>query len=110
MITHVASSHTIKAKKSDERASLEALYKSVRMIREGNDNNESLKNIFQELKLNHSKDWLLSIEIAELLTSNSDNELMQEVLIHLEKLKESRTEIAKLISNGLELVFEKVGV
>ena len=110
MITHVASSHTIKAKKSDERASLEALYKSVRMIREGNDNNESLKNIFLELKLNHPKDWLLSVEIAELLTSNSDNELMQEVLIHLEKLKESRTEIAKLISNGLELVFEKVGV
>ena len=110
MITHVASSHTIKAKKSDERASLEALYKSVRHIREGNDNNESLKNIFQELKMNHPKDWLLSVEIAELLTSNSDNELMQEVLIHLEKLKESRPEIAKLISNGLELVFEKVGV
>lgn len=110
MITHVASSHTIKTKKSDERASLEALYKSVRHLRKGNDNNESLKNIFQELKLNHPKDWLLSVEIAELLTSNSDNELMQEVLIHLEKLKESRTEIAKLISNGLELVFEKVGV
>lgn len=108
MITHVPSSHTIKASKSDERASLEALYKSVRMIREGNDNNESLKNIFQELKLNHPKDWLLSVEIAELLTSNTDNVLMQEVLIHLEKLKENRPEIAKLISNGLELVFEKV--
>ena len=107
MITHVASSHTIKAKKSDEREQLENLYKLVRMVREGNDNNESLKNIFQELKRNHPKDWLLSIEIAELLTKNTDNELMQEVLIHLEKLKESRPEIAKLISNGLELIFDK---
>ena len=108
MITHVPSSQTIKAKKSEEREDLEALYKSVRMIREGNDHNESLRNIFQNVKLNHPKDWLLSIEIAELLTSSTDNELMQEVLIHLEKLKESRPEITKLISNGLELVFDKV--
>ena len=107
IITHVTSSQTIKSKKSDERQQLENLYKLVRMIREGNDNNESLKNIFQELKRNHPKDWLLCVEIAELLTKNTDNELMQEVLIHLEKLKERRPEIAKLISNGLELVFEK---
>ena len=107
MITHVPSSQTIKAKKSDERASLEALYKSVRTIREDNDSKQSLRNIFQELKLNHPKDWLLSIEIAELLTGNLDNELMQEVLIYLEKLKENRPKIAKLVSNGLELVFKK---
>lgn len=108
MITHVPTSKTIKAVKTTERMELEHLYKSVRHIREGNDNNESLRNIFQDVKLNHPKDWLLSVEIAELLvTKNNDNELIQEVLIHLEKIKENRPEVAKLITNGLELIFKK---
>lgn len=108
MITHVPTSKTIKAVKTTERMELEHLYKSVRHIREGNDNNESLRNIFQDVKLNHPKDWLLSVEIAELLvTKNNDNELMQEVLIHLEKIKENRPEVSKLITNGLELIFKK---
>lgn len=107
MISHVPSSTTIKTVKSTDRLELENLYKTVRMIREGNDNNESLRNIFQAAKLNHPNDWLLSMEIAELLVTKSDNDLMQEVLIHLEKLKESRPEIAKLITNGLELIFKK---
>ena len=32
---------------------------------------------------------------------------MQEVMIYLEKLKENRTEIAHLISGGLDLIFEQ---
>lgn len=107
MINHVPSSQTIKAKKSAEREELEALYKSVRQIREGNDNNESLWNIFHTLKLNHPNDWLLSVEIAEILKDVNEPELMSAVLIHLEKLKETRPEVAKLISNGLELIFKR---
>lgn len=107
MITHVPTSKTIKSVKTTDRLELESLYKTVRLIREGNDNNESLRNIFQSVKLNHPNDWLLSMEIAELLVSKNDNELMQEVLIHLEKLKENRPEVAKLITNGLELIFKK---
>ncbi len=110
LITHVPASKTIKTKKTKERSDLELLYKTIRTVRDGNDNNESLKNIFFQLKTNHPKDWLLPLEIAEILSTRQDNTLMQEVLIHLEKLKESRPEIAKLISNGLELIFEKESV
>lgn len=106
MITHIPTSKTIKTVKSEERLALENLYKTVRHIREGNDNNESLRNVFQELKLSHPNDWLLTLEIAELLVDKSDNDLMQEVLIHLEKVKENRPEVAKLITNGLELIFK----
>ena len=106
MITHVPTSKTIKTVKSDDRLALEKLYKAVRLIREGKDNNESLRNVFQELKLSHPNDWLLTLEIAELLVDKSDNDLMQEVLIHLEKVKENRPEVAKLITNGLELIFK----
>lgn len=109
LITHVPSSKTIKAKKSEERSNLEELYRKVRNIREGK-NDESLKNIFYTLKTDHPKDWLLSVEIVELLKGKGENQLMQEILIHLEKLKESRPELTKLISNGLELIFENESV
>ena len=107
MINHVPSSHTIKAKKSSERSALESLYKSVRQIREGNDSNESLSNIFHTLKLNHPNDWLLSVEIVEILKDKNESELMEAVLIHLEKLKKTRIEVAQLISNGLALIFKR---
>jgi phenylalanine-4-hydroxylase len=107
LITHVPSSKTIKSKITDTRSDLEALYHCVRNFREGTDTNLSLSNIFHEIKLNHSNDWLLPLEIAEILSKNRDNELMQEVLIYLEKLKENRPELFNLINNGLELIFEK---
>lgn len=110
LITHVPSSKTIKAKKSDERTDLENLYKLVRNIREGRDTETSLKNVFTKLKLHHPKDWLLPLEIVELLKQRNEPELTQEILIHLEKIKQSRPELDKLISNGLELIFETENV
>ncbi|HEX8577276.1 MAG TPA: aromatic amino acid hydroxylase [Flavobacterium sp.] len=106
LVTHVPASKTIKAKKTEERTELEHLYKSVRQIREGY-HNESLRNIFQTLKLHHTKDWLLPVEIAEILKDKNETELMQEVLLYLEKLKENRPQIAHLITGGLGLIFEK---
>ncbi len=110
LITHIPSSKTIKAKKSEERNELEGLYKTVRNIRNGNDNNSSIRNIFNTLKTNHPKDWLLAVEIAEVLKNSNESELMQEVLIYLEKQKINRPKIAHLITNGLELIFENENV
>ncbi len=107
LITHVPSSTTIKAKKTDERTELEHLYRKVRNIRENDKHDESLKNIFLELKANHPKDWLLPLELIEILKDRDEPELMQELLIYIEKIKENRPEVNKLITNGLELIFEK---
>ena len=107
LITHVPSSQTIKAKKSELRTQLEHLYKKVRNVRENNKHDESLKNIFHELKTNHPKDWLLPLELIEILKERNEPELMQEILIYIEKIKEKRPELNLLISNGLELIFEK---
>ncbi|WP_269221904.1 aromatic amino acid hydroxylase [Flavobacterium sp. IMCC34518] len=106
LISHVPSSKTIKAKQTAERDDLEVLYQTVRSIRETNDTTISLEPIFTKLQNNHPNDWLLSIEIIELLNSRSETNLMQEVLLHLENLKKQRPEIYNLISNGLELIFE----
>jgi phenylalanine-4-hydroxylase len=65
MITHMPSS-TIKAKQTAERDDLEVLYQMVRIIRKSKDIYASLDPIFHRLK-DHPNDWLLTVEIAELL-------------------------------------------
>jgi phenylalanine-4-hydroxylase len=108
MITHVPSSKTIKAKKSTKREELEGLYLNIRNIREGKLAVISLEKTFETVKNNHPKDWLLSVEIAELCEKANNTTLLNEILIHLEKVKQTRPEIAHLISGGLELFMEKV--
>jgi phenylalanine-4-hydroxylase len=107
LINIVPSTQTIKAKHTDERDELENLYASVRDIRVNKKSIAELQNIFNKLKENHPNDWLLSVEIAELLKDSSDS-LLQEVLAYLEKLKERRTEVAHLISGGLDLIFDNL--
>ncbi|EMY3549763.1 aromatic amino acid hydroxylase [Flavobacterium psychrophilum] len=106
MITHIPSSQTIKAKKTPERHELEGLYENVRNIREGKSSHLSLEDTFGKLLENHPKDWLLSVEIVELVQAK-DTVLSSKIISHLESLKNSRPEVKKLISNGLELIFEK---
>ena len=107
MVTHVPSSKTIKAKKSPEREELEGLYQNVRNIREGKAERMGLSDTFYKLKANHPNDWLLSVEIVELLHKGNAGELMGEVMMHLDTVKAKRPEVAHLIDGGLDLIFEK---
>ncbi|MEO4004480.1 aromatic amino acid hydroxylase [Flavobacterium sp. CAU 1735] len=109
LITHVPSSQTIKAQKTPERLKLEALYQNIRDIREGKTTGNP-DAIFETLQNEHPKDWLLSVEIAELAHKNNNHALENKVLAHLELLKTTRPEVAHLISNGLELIFENESV
>lgn len=108
MISHVPSSKTIKQKKSEERQELENLYSNIREIRENDKAGITLRDAFAAVSVNHPNDWLLSVEIAELAFKSHNNELLDKVTNHLENLKQRRPEVAHLISNGLDLIFEKV--
>ena len=110
MINHVPSSQTIKAKKSAEREELEGLYLNVRNIREGKPAVISIEKTFEIVKDKHPKDWLLSVEIAEMCEKTNNTTLLHDVLVHLEKVKQSRPEIAHLIAGGLGLFLEKVSL
>jgi len=110
MITHVPSSTTIKAKSNPEKEELESLYLNIRNIREGKTAFMTLEKTFELVKENHPKDWLLSIEIAELLDKENETELFQKVILHLEKVKQNRPEVANLINGGLELILEPENV
>ena len=110
LITHVPSSKTIKAKKSPEREELEGLYLNIRNIREGKAATASIADTFAKLQQNHPNDWLLSVEIAELLQKEGNDSLLNEVMLHLDAVKKRRPEIAHLIEGGLDLIFEKARV
>ncbi|NJW54620.1 phenylalanine 4-monooxygenase, partial [Salinimicrobium sp. CDJ15-91] len=86
-----------------EREELESLYESVRNIRQGKNTKFSLDAAFDLVKKYHPKDWLLSVEIFELV-SGKDEKLAPQVLEHLEDVKQRRPEVAHLIDNGLDLV------
>lgn len=108
MINHVPSSQTIKQKKSASREELEKLYQNVRAIREGKTATITLKEAFGAVTSNHSNDWLLALEIAELTIKNNDNDFTDKVVNYLEDLKIRRPEVAHLIKNGIDLLLEKV--
>ena len=107
LITHVPSSKTIKSKKTPEREELEGLYQNIRNIREGKPAHMSLEATFEQVVQNHPKDWLLTVEITELAHQGQNVVLEQKAIKHLEALKVIRPELDKLISNGLELIFDK---
>jgi phenylalanine-4-hydroxylase len=103
MITHLPNSKTIKAEKTPEREQLESYYSQIRAIRENKINSEKAFEIFKITSNKYPNDWLLSLEIAEILHLQKSENSFNEVMSHLNKLKENRPEVSHLIDNGLEL-------
>jgi len=89
--------HTPKAKK------LQQLYQAVRSIRKKGEM-EMLKSIFDDLLQNHPEDWLLPLEIHELLEAKNDQqELKEDILRHLKRKAIEDESLLKLIQDGLVL-------
>jgi phenylalanine-4-hydroxylase len=107
LISHLPSSKTIKVKHSVERDDLEVLYQTIRNIRETKDTETSLAPIFDKLRTDHPNDWLLAVEITELLNDRNEPQLLQEIMVYLDQLKVKRPEVAHLIAGGLDLIFDK---
>ncbi len=103
LITHLPNSKTIKAIITAERAELESLYHEIRSMRESQIDAEKAFGIFEILSVKHSNDWLLPLEIAEILHNEKENYSLKIVLNYLENLKLKRPEVQLLIENGLEL-------
>ena len=71
---------------------------------------EPIPYLFEKLKNNHPNDWLLCVEIVELLKDTDEKQLLEEVFVYLDQLKEKRPEVAHLIAGGLDLIFDKEAV
>jgi phenylalanine-4-hydroxylase len=96
---------TIKVPSDAKRKRLENLYAQVRKIREGKSGYERLGEIWETQQAEHPNDWLLSMEIFEILdTTGQQAELKAKINKFLNKKKASTKDLSTLISWGFRLV------
>ena len=92
---------TIKPEKSETTKQLENLYQKVRDLRTNNTADDSeLKVIFDQVKVNHSEDWLLALELYELA---KDTVFKTEIEAYLKQLVEASPKLEILINEGIQL-------
>jgi len=95
---------THKIKYTDKAVRLHNLYQQVRDYRENDHNTESLKQIFDDLKSDYPSDWLLPLEILELVSTDRNNSFVNEIIEYLTNMKEKDSKLSRLIDNGIESV------
>ncbi len=96
---------TIKSPSDAKRKRLESLYAQVRDIRERKVGYERLGEIWETQQKEHADDWLLSMEIFEILDETGlQNALKQHVMTFLNGRKALDRDNATLIEWGFRLV------
>jgi len=97
---------THKIQYSTSEVALFKLYEELRMMRQSKLMNlERLKKIFGQLVLNYPNDWLLVLEIYEVLKAESDADFKLRVKSHLEVAYNDES-IKHLIADGIRLIEE----
>jgi phenylalanine-4-hydroxylase len=90
---------------SDKTLQLHKLYQEVRNIRESEEGMEKLPQIFQSLKTDFRQDWLLAIEILELVYHKKIyHQLEKDLIIYLETKASKEPEHTKLINDGFHII------
>jgi phenylalanine-4-hydroxylase len=101
----VPKERTIKVPSDAKRKRLENLYAQVRKIRESNAGYERLGEIWETQQAEHPEDWLLSMEIFEILdTTDQQPELKARIEKFLNETKAKTKDLSTLISWGFRLV------
>jgi phenylalanine-4-hydroxylase len=87
-----------------EAKRLHHLYQIIRDFREKKISQPDFKDIFNELRKSYPDEWLLPLEIIELLKKNNEDPVLEkEILAYLLEEKGKDEEIKRLVENGLEL-------
>jgi phenylalanine-4-hydroxylase len=96
---------TIKVPSDAKRKKLENLYAQVRKIRENKVGYERLGEIWETQQAEHPDDWLLSMEIFEILdTTDQQPDLKKKIEKFLNEKKTTTKDFSTLISWGFRLV------
>src|SRR5438477_1889707 len=96
---------TIKVPSDAKRKRLENLYAQVRKIRERKTGYERLGEIWETQQAEHPEDWLLSMEIFEILDATDQQpELKAKIEKFLNEKKATTKDLSTLISWGFRLV------
>lgn len=84
---------------------LHSLYGNLRLIREQKIGFEQLDTIWKLLQKEYASDWLLRLEIVELLLEHKLNKaLSRQIINELQQMGRQMPELAGLITNGLKLL------
>ena len=101
----VPKERTIKVPSDAKRRRLENLYAQVRKIRESKSGYERLGEIWETQQAEHPDDWLLSMEIFEILdATNQQPELKAKIERFLNEKKTKTKDLSTLIGWGFRLV------
>lgn len=101
----VPKERTIKHPSDAKRKKLESLYQQVRDIRTRKAGYERLGEIWETQQADHPNDWLLSMEMFEILDDTDEQpELKERAKIFLEEKKAKTKDLATLIGWGFRLV------
>ncbi len=102
LVTHNTTAIGKKNTYTSKEKELHTLYQSVRDIRMGKNTMFSLEAAFEIIEKDHSEDWLLPIEIYELVHDRDQN-FADHILKHLEAIKTKKPTIKHLIDSGIEI-------
>jgi phenylalanine-4-hydroxylase len=101
----VSKQRTIKVPSDAKRKKLENLYAQVRKIRETKKGYERLGEIWETQQAEHPEDWLLSMEIFEILDmTEQQSELKKKIEKFLNDKKAKTKDLSTLIGWGFRLV------
>ena len=101
----VPKERTIKVQYDDQTIELQKLYKRIRDYREQGTNDSVILEVWREVKSRHLKDWLLALEILEILAHKQIfPELEKIIRPYLEQKAKDQPELTKLIKDGLSLI------
>ncbi len=109
LITHKPTSTTIKGDCSEKQLELYSLYESVRNIREGKSAKFSLEAVFEIVEKDHPNDWLLPLEIYELI-QDRDQKFASQIFDHLDTIKTNRSKVSHLIEGGLDIILNETKI
>ena len=94
---------------SPEARRLHSMYQQVRDVRQQQEGEDQLMQIFEALAKDYPAEWLLVLEILEIMWDSSDHQAQRKVLLqYLLRIKGDRPELESLVDNGLAMVSERI--
>ena len=100
----VSKTRVIKINFDDKTVALHKEYQNIRDIREGKNDHTAIPAVWEKLRTEFTSDWLLAVELYELLKKgNLYEDIQAEIKSYLLEKASSEKEHEKLISDGIYL-------